>query len=206
MRDAIWDAAIDLFADKGFEETTVDEIVDAAGVSRRSFFRYFSSKNDLMTQRGTLSYETLLTDAIQSCPSSYSISEILRHTVLEIARHSAAEPRTRKIMEIAAKCPSARAALSRIAELQEPVAKVFARRCGKISSDPLTPNLLAGMTLSILSVTFQAWFENGEQDISVTVDRAFATLGRLVCHDKNPKQKNQPIPAASNRNGKRSRQ
>ena len=41
VRDAIWTAAIDLFAEKGFEETTVDDIVAAAGTSRRTFFRYF---------------------------------------------------------------------------------------------------------------------------------------------------------------------
>src|SRR5437899_1533793 len=41
VRDAIWDAAIDLFAQEGFDETTVDDIARAAGVSRRSFFRYF---------------------------------------------------------------------------------------------------------------------------------------------------------------------
>ncbi|HEY3258655.1 MAG TPA: TetR family transcriptional regulator [Pseudonocardiaceae bacterium] len=40
--------AFDLFADKGFEETTVDEIAAAAGISRRTFFRYYESKNDVV--------------------------------------------------------------------------------------------------------------------------------------------------------------
>src|SRR5438034_1129540 len=48
VRDVIWDAAIDLFTEKGFDETTVDDIAQTAGVSRRSFFRYFSSKSDLL--------------------------------------------------------------------------------------------------------------------------------------------------------------
>ena len=48
VRYAIYDAAIKLFTLKGFEETAIEEIVLAAGLSRRSFFRYFKSKDDLL--------------------------------------------------------------------------------------------------------------------------------------------------------------
>src|SRR5579875_1846480 len=39
--------AFELFAAKGFEQTTVDDIAAAAGIGRRTFFRYFPSKNDV---------------------------------------------------------------------------------------------------------------------------------------------------------------
>ncbi len=39
--------ALRLFLERGFEETTVDDIVQVAGIGRRTFFRYFRSKNDL---------------------------------------------------------------------------------------------------------------------------------------------------------------
>src|SRR4051794_12298047 len=87
VRDAIWDAAVELFVEKGFDETTVDDIAEAAGVSRRSFFRYFSSKNDLMS-RGVLNYGTSLTDAVRACPASYSLSEVFRETVHKVAKQS----------------------------------------------------------------------------------------------------------------------
>ncbi|MEU9338832.1 TetR family transcriptional regulator [Streptomyces sp. NPDC048290] len=48
MRDALIAAAFQLFLERGYEETTVDDIVALAGVGRRSFFRYFPSKLDVV--------------------------------------------------------------------------------------------------------------------------------------------------------------
>jgi len=46
MRTEIAETAFALFVERGFEQTTVDEIAEAAGLSRRSFFRYFPTKED----------------------------------------------------------------------------------------------------------------------------------------------------------------
>jgi AcrR family transcriptional regulator len=48
MRDALVGAAFRLFLERGYEQTTVDDIVALAGVGRRSFFRYFPSKEDVV--------------------------------------------------------------------------------------------------------------------------------------------------------------
>lgn len=48
VRGALALAALDLFAKQGYERTTVDEIAEAAGVGRRTFFRYFRSKEDVV--------------------------------------------------------------------------------------------------------------------------------------------------------------
>jgi AcrR family transcriptional regulator len=48
MRDALIAAAFELFLERGYEATTVDDIVAQAGVGRRSFFRYFPSKEDVV--------------------------------------------------------------------------------------------------------------------------------------------------------------
>jgi len=181
VRDAIWDAAVNLFSEKGFDETTVDDIAQASGVSRRSFFRYFSSKNDLMAQ-GVVNYGASLADAIQACPKNYSPSEVFRETVRTIAKQTAPGPRTRKIMRIAAKYPAARdAQLTRLAEVQEQLAEVFAQRLGRSSPGDPRPHLMAGLTLTTLSATFRMWFHTDGQDITVTVDKVLEQLDQLVC-------------------------
>jgi AcrR family transcriptional regulator len=48
MRDLLIEAAFELFGEQGFDGTTIDDIVDRAGVGRRSFFRYFPSKEDVV--------------------------------------------------------------------------------------------------------------------------------------------------------------
>ncbi|MFE7135755.1 TetR family transcriptional regulator [Streptomyces sp. NPDC057638] len=48
MRQVLAEAAFQLFVERGYEETTVDAIVARAGVGRRSFFRYFPSKEDVV--------------------------------------------------------------------------------------------------------------------------------------------------------------
>jgi AcrR family transcriptional regulator len=180
VRDAIWAAATSLFYEKGYDETTVDDIAEKAGVSRRSFFRYFSSKSDVMTV-AVDDYATLLTEAIEACPRSDSLAEVFRRTVLEVARHCASDPHTRKVMQIAARYPAAREALqSGTIGIEQRVAAAFARRCGRGADKDLTASVVAGLALSVLSVIFRVWFEQGKQDVTATVEQVLATLGRLV--------------------------
>ncbi len=44
----ITDVGICLFIEKGIDGTTIDEIAEAAGISRRTFFHYFGSKDDIL--------------------------------------------------------------------------------------------------------------------------------------------------------------
>jgi AcrR family transcriptional regulator len=175
-RNAIWDSAIDLFFEKGFDETTVDEIAARAGTSRRSFFRHFESKSDLMAQP-IVEWGTSLVSAIETCPPSLSVGELFCEVVFKVAQKSASNPRSGKLMQIAGKYPSAREAqLSRVAAVQDRVTQAFSRRC----KDDVTAHLLAGLVFAVLGTTHQCWFEKGEKNISATAQKTFAALSKIV--------------------------
>jgi AcrR family transcriptional regulator len=175
-RETIWQAAIDLFREKGFEETTLDDITTAAGTSRRSFFRYFESKSDLLVQP-IVSYGDFITDAIRNCPSEYSAAQVLRHTLLMVAENSASKPHTKQLIELAAKYPSARQAqVARFAQVQDKVAEAYAERF----EGPM-PRILASLTHSLLSISFQRWFEGDQKDIAADVEEVLGTLREVAC-------------------------
>jgi AcrR family transcriptional regulator len=180
VQDAIWNAAIDLFGEKGFDETTVDDIVAAAGVSQRTFFRYFASKSDLMGQ-GVLVYGEALREAIKACPKSADAFDVLRSAVLEIATIVASIPRTRDVIAISIKCPAAREAQrSRMGEVEEKVAQAFASRMKKGRENELNSRLLAGLTLTIVDVTMRLWFADGARDVTAIADQVMKKLCSLV--------------------------
>jgi len=191
VRDAIWDAATDLFAETGFNETTVDDIAKAAGVSRRSFFRYFESKNDLMAY-GMVSYGAELIAAIDACPKTYSLYEVLRQTVHQVAVNAAPRPRTRKILAILSRYPDARAAQStRMTEVQDRVTRALAGRSKRAGEDNLTASIVAGMIIEFAGLTIQWWYDNGQPDMADAVDNTFATLSRLMCEGSKPNSRRQ---------------
>ncbi len=182
-RNAIWEAAIELFLVKGFNETTVDEIVERAGTSRRSFFRYFESKNDLLAQ-SVVDWGHALTTAIHACPVSTSAFALLREVTEKVVGESASDPRSRQLMEIAARYPAARdAQLSRVAEVQDRLLQAFASRY----KDRLTASMLAGLLVSVIGTVHTDWFERQENDISTSVERVFASLSKTIC-DSNRKR------------------
>ena len=81
-------------------------------------------------------------------------------------------------MEIAAKYSAAREAqLSRAAEVQDRVAEAFARRC----QDEVTAHVLAGLTLSALSLAYRVWFSEGKKDIASAVQHVFAEFSIVIC-------------------------
>jgi AcrR family transcriptional regulator len=178
VRSAIWDAAVDLFAETSFEETTIDDIARAAGVSTRTFFRYFASKADLMGQ-GMVRYRELLTDAVQGAPRRFSPLEVVRHTVQQVASQAASQPRARQIVKIASSSVGAREAqLSRRAEVEDAVTAAFAARYR--TGGDIAPRLLTGLTLSIMDVTFRVWSNRQAAGIVPITDEVFKSLTGIV--------------------------
>ena len=179
VRDAIYDAAIEIFATKGFDETTVEEVAQAAGVSRRSFFRYFASKDDLLAL-SVVNYGQTLVSAVAVCPASMWAIDVIRETVVSCAKYAALQPRTRQTVEIAVKSASARQAYqSRLMEVEDSLAEAFAARIKNASRDDLKARTYASVTLLAMNLTIASWFRQEYEDISTSYRRVFAGLTRL---------------------------
>jgi AcrR family transcriptional regulator len=180
VQDVIWNAAMDLFAAKGFDAATVDEIAAAAGVSQRTFFRYFASKSDLMGKT-MMAYGELLRAAIKASPKSADAFGILRVAVLEIAAQVASFPRTREVIAISIQCHEAHEAqLSRRSEVEEMVAQAFAARIRKGREGELTAHLLAGLTLTLLDQTLRFWYADGSQKITAVAEQVLKRLRSIA--------------------------
>jgi AcrR family transcriptional regulator len=189
VRDAIYGSAIELFQAKGFDETTVDEIAQAAGVSRASFFRYFSSKDDLLAQN-VIKYGDALIAAIKGSPSSSTPLEIMRETVLAVAKETAKSPYTRQVIEISLRSAAAtQAHMSRMAEVESNIATAFAGRVGSLSKDGIEPRLLAILTLSAMNIAVMSWYRGDSRELAAAVEQVFSSLTRVVCVQKSSQQK-----------------
>ena len=62
-------AALELYAERGYEQTTVAEIAERAGLTERTFFRHFADKREVLF-RGSDNLEKLITDAVDAAPQS----------------------------------------------------------------------------------------------------------------------------------------
>jgi TetR/AcrR family transcriptional regulator, regulator of mycofactocin system len=178
-RDAIWNAALRLFAENGFDQTTVEEIATAAGVARRTFFRQFESKSDLMSYP-VIRYGISITTAIKECPQETSLSALFRYVVGHVAQQTTVDPRIRKLMAIAATQRSAREAqLSGVTDLQDRVAMAFAAR----GLEPITAGVMAELTISTLSMAYRIWYRSQRRGVAAALEQVLSTLSQVVCQD-----------------------
>ena len=89
-RNALREAAARLFKEQGYEATTVGQIVRAAHVGERTFYRYFDGKEDLLAEQA-LAWIDILCDAIRQRPAEESPYVAVARAMLAVARQAAAD-------------------------------------------------------------------------------------------------------------------
>jgi AcrR family transcriptional regulator len=148
-----------LFADRGFREVTVDDIAEAAGVSARTLFRYFPSKEDFLlafTRRGSQA----LVDSIEALEPS---PDPLRRVWRLIREHSIENPQDVRLLRLwrraAADAPETHARVrgERVHDLTEAVTIYFAKSMGADGPEGPDPRLLAGLVVGIEMAVVEMW-------------------------------------------------
>ncbi|ACY97931.1 mycofactocin system transcriptional regulator [Thermomonospora curvata] len=165
--------AFELFARKGFEETTVDDIAAAAGIGRRTFFRYCASKNDLVWgdfEGHLLKLRRLLEEADPTLPTM----EVLRRAVVEFNRFDPRDvPWHRQRMELILKVPTLQAdATLRYASWRAVIAEFVASRTG-LPPSAMTPRLAGHVLLAAAVAAYEHWLSgDGDAELAELLDKA----------------------------------
>jgi AcrR family transcriptional regulator len=177
VRGALSAAAEKLFLERGFEAVTVEEIAQAAGVSRRTFFRYYESKEDVMVVREDRLGDRLLAE-LMARPLAEPPLLAIRNALVPAIEYGLTEPDLARSTIRLLRETSAlrRAVMERRSRLEERIAALMAQRMGATDSDN-TPMLLAFLTRALHDTAFNAWYDHETGDIAGLVD---GLISRLV--------------------------
>lgn len=190
MRDELGSIAVELFAERGFDEVTVDDIAEAAGISARTFFRYFATKEEVILAYEHRLHERLLT-VLRNRPASEGGVEALRKSYIATSH---VEPADRaKVLLLGrilaqASALRARALGERLAENHDLIRDV-ALRLGVKSGDVRARVVVTAM--SAVAVTeFRAWVDdNGKGDPAARISAALEMIENGLLRLDTPAQR-----------------
>lgn len=173
---AIQDEALRLFAERGYDTTTVEDIAAAAGVSHMTFFRYFSRKESVVEYDD---YDPILAELIAGRPPQEppltAVHAAIREGALTVlvTDRDAILARTRLILDTPALRSRNWIAQDTTREL---IAGALARRAGLAAPD-YAMTVQASVAVGAMLPAIEAWAADPEADLVALVDAAFAALG-----------------------------
>jgi AcrR family transcriptional regulator len=160
-REKIAQVALQLFAERGYDHTTLAEIAETADVSPRTIFAYFESKEEILfcDER---SFHLELQQALEQRPAGATTVDALREFLAGIGPpDEAAMLRKRILRDSDALRLAGRA---RAAWLEELIAKSIARDLGDVGPDDLRPVLIAASVTAAFSAVRDRLYESGPAD------------------------------------------
>jgi AcrR family transcriptional regulator len=168
--------ALRLFTEKGYTQTTVEEIADAAAISPRTFFRYFPTKEDVVMWD---EYDPLALDLLESRPNDEPLAESFRMVVRETlgGLYRRDPERLLQRVQLSMSVPEVRA---RFLEEQTTgvaaMASLFARKRGT-EADELRLRVVGSSLLAAVIVAIDVWQQDGgKDDLLALVDQATDAL------------------------------
>jgi TetR/AcrR family transcriptional regulator, regulator of mycofactocin system len=175
-REVVARTALELFAERGFEETTIEDIAAAVGVGRRTLFRYFSSKADTVWGDFDWVLDRLRRGLRETSPDE-PLMEALSRAVVESNRYEESSlPELRIRMQLITRVPALQAhSMLRYRAWREVIAEFVAERLGQ-PVDALGPQTLAHAALGTSMAAFVVWVDDPSRDLVETLEEAYALL------------------------------
>jgi AcrR family transcriptional regulator len=180
VRVALSDAAEELFLSRGFERTTIEQIAHAAGVSRRTFFRYYESKEDVLVERSDRLGERLYAE-LAARPGEEPPLLAIRNALVPAVEAGIEDADFIRwvIRVLREKSALRRAMMERRNRLEERIAALMAARLHSGAKDN-TPMLLAFVTRALQDAAYNAWYDHETNDVAGLIDGLIARLRAVV--------------------------
>src|SRR5512132_348167 len=192
--------ALRLFEEKGYAQTTVDEIADRAAISPRTFFRYFPTKEDVVIWD---EYDPLVLDLLDSRPDDEPVAETLRWVIRESLSglYQRDPERLLARVRLASTVPELRARfVDERTHGVELLAPLLASKRGS-RTDDLSVQVIGSALLAAVSAALDRWQESGgKSDLVDLLDQATDALVEGV-RDLRPSPQARDAPAQARRRG-----
>ncbi len=174
MRDALVAAAFQLFLERGYEQTTVDDIVALAGVGRRSFFRYFPSKEDVVFpdhERCLADMTAYLAESAEDTEPVGRVCDAARMVLLMYAENPAFSVQRYRLTK---KVPGLRASeLSVVWRYERALAAYLRGRFAGRPDGTLQADVVAAAVVAAHNNALRSWLRSdGHGDATTAVDHA----------------------------------
>ncbi len=173
-RERLVEAALALYVEHGFEQTTVVEIAKRAGLAERTFFRYFTDKREVLFSGAEL-LEELLVEALRTVPDSVAPIDAVARALNTSARifEERRDFAIRRQSVIAANRELQERELIKLASLSSALAKGLRAR----GTDELAADLVANAGIAVFKIAFERWIASGgTDDLAHLFDKCFAEL------------------------------
>ncbi len=168
VRQSLIAAANRRFHRHGFEQTTIDEICAGAGVSRRTFFRYFENKEALAFPHRSERLERFLALLDGACHSTNPIDGL--RAICQTFAHDYSVNRVALLAQqrLVDSVPALAAREHEIdRDWETAMAATFRRRFGRGAAAERRARLMAGAAIGVIRATMRYWYEkDGKPDLA----------------------------------------
>lgn len=180
---AIESAAFGLFAERGFDETTVDDIAEAVGIGRRTLFRYFPSKFDIPWGEFDQSLATFR-DTLRSMPLEVPVWQAVHRGVVQFNTfedHAIAQHRARMALILRTPALQAHSVLM-YERWRSVIADYVADRYQLVSTD-LLPRTVGHVSLALALSAYEQWMHSETAPLEKLLDASIASLRTYFVDD-----------------------
>jgi mycofactocin system transcriptional regulator len=168
--------ALRLFTEQGFDQTTVDQIATAAGVSRRTFFRYFDTKTDVLWHSFDAEVARLR-GLLDRAPDDLPVMEAVRRAVLAANRYGAEDvPELRTRMSLLGSVPELIASAAIHYDAWECAVVDFVSRRSRQPAGTLYPLAVGRAVLAACRAGYDRWAARADADLTIYLDAALRAL------------------------------